>query len=109
MDHLLWRGLLPGEHSAGTTDTRPATVRPSGCVVQHLPVRRDSGASAMIAIDHLTIQAGAFTLEDISFEVAAGQYAVLMGPTGCGKTTLLEVICGLKPVRAGRVLLMGRD
>src|SRR5215203_3589521 len=32
-----------------------------------------------------------------------------MGRTGCGKTTLLEAICGLKPVRAGRVLLLGRD
>ena len=32
-----------------------------------------------------------------------------MGRTGCGKTTLLEAICGLKPVRAGRVRLLGRD
>jgi ABC-type sugar transport system ATPase subunit len=32
-----------------------------------------------------------------------------MGKTGCGKTTILEAICGLKPVKSGRILLDGRD
>ncbi len=32
-----------------------------------------------------------------------------MGRTACGKTTLLETICGLKPARAGRIFLDGRD
>ncbi len=32
-----------------------------------------------------------------------------MGRTGCGKTTLLEAVCGLKPVLKGRIRLMGRD
>jgi molybdate/tungstate transport system ATP-binding protein len=55
------------------------------------------------------VRQGTFTLADISFEVPAGQYGVLMGRTGCGKTTLLEAICGLKPVAAGSVHLLGRD
>ncbi len=63
----------------------------------------------MIAIDHLSVRAGAFSFEGLSFAVAAGEYAVLMGKTGCGKTTLLEAICGLHPVRAGRIALLGRD
>src|SRR5437764_5587425 len=63
----------------------------------------------MIAIDNLCVTAGKFALEGISFQVAAGQYAVLMGKTGSGKTTLLEAICGLKRVRCGTVWLLGRD
>jgi ABC-type sugar transport system ATPase subunit len=63
----------------------------------------------MIAVENLTVRAGAFALEGISFALAAGEYGVLMGKTGSGKTTLLEAICGLKPVAAGAVKLVGRD
>ena len=63
----------------------------------------------MIAIENLTVRAGAFALEGVSFALDTGQYGVLMGRTGCGKTTLLEAVCGLKPVLGGRVTLMGRD
>lgn len=63
----------------------------------------------MIAVEGLSVRAGAFAVEGVSFTVRAGEYAVLMGRTGCGKTTLLEAVCGLKPVRAGRVRLLGRD
>ena len=63
----------------------------------------------MIAVENLTLEAGVFRLSGVSFEVPTGQYGVLMGRTGSGKTTLLEAICGLKPVRAGRIILAGRD
>jgi len=62
----------------------------------------------MIAVEQLTVRVGAFALEDIAFEVPAGQYAVLMGRTGVGKTTLLEALCGLKPVTGGTIRLNGR-
>jgi ABC-type sugar transport system ATPase subunit len=63
----------------------------------------------MIALDNLSLRAGAFTLSGVSFEVPTGQYAVLMGRTGCGKTSLLEAICGLKPVLSGTIHLLGQD
>jgi ABC-type sugar transport system ATPase subunit len=63
----------------------------------------------VIAVEGLSVRAGAFAVEDLSFAVATGEYAVLMGRTGCGKTTLLESICGLKPIRGGRIKLLGRD
>ncbi len=63
----------------------------------------------MIAVEGLSLRAGAFAVEGVSFAIATGEYAVLMGRTGCGKTTLLEAICGLKPVRGGRIRLLGRD
>jgi molybdate/tungstate transport system ATP-binding protein len=63
----------------------------------------------MIRVRDLTIRVGTFALEDVSFTVAAGRYAVLMGKTGTGKSTLLEVIAGLKPAASGVVELLGRD
>jgi molybdate/tungstate transport system ATP-binding protein len=63
----------------------------------------------MIRAEQLSVRSGAFTLEDLSFEVPAMAYAVLMGRTGAGKTTLLETLCGLKRVQAGKILLANRD
>ena len=63
----------------------------------------------MICVEKLSVQAGAFRLENVSFEVPTGAYAILMGRTGSGKTTVLESICGLKAVTGGRITLMGRD
>lgn len=63
----------------------------------------------MIALDAVCLRAGAFRLARASLAIAAGEYAVLMGQTGCGKTSVLEAICGLRPVASGRILLHGRD
>lgn len=63
----------------------------------------------MITLDNVSVVAGAFSLEGISFHVPTGGYAALMGKTGCGKTTILEAICGLKSVMAGEVQILGRD
>jgi len=63
----------------------------------------------LIRVENLTVHAGRFQLSGVSFEIPTGEYAVLMGKTGCGKTTLLEAICGLKHVSSGRIELMGRD
>jgi ABC-type sugar transport system ATPase subunit len=63
----------------------------------------------MIALENISVRAGAFRLAGINLQVPAGGYAALMGKTGSGKTTLLEAVCGLKAVIEGRVLLLGRD
>ena len=63
----------------------------------------------MIELRDVACGAGAFRLQGVSLAIASGQYAVLMGQTGQGKTTLLEVICGLRPIRSGVVLVQGRD
>jgi molybdate/tungstate transport system ATP-binding protein len=63
----------------------------------------------VIAVEGLSIRQGAFALDGVSFAVPAGAYAVLMGPTGSGKTTILEVIAGLRRPDAGRVRLADRD
>lgn len=63
----------------------------------------------MISLNNITIQAGAFLLSDLSMSLESGSYGVLMGRTGCGKTTLLEAIAGLKQVRGGTIQVGGKD
>jgi molybdate/tungstate transport system ATP-binding protein len=63
----------------------------------------------LIRVENLSLRAGHFALDSISFEVPTGRYGVLMGRTGCGKTTLLESLCGLRRVTAGRIWLSGRE
>jgi molybdate/tungstate transport system ATP-binding protein len=59
----------------------------------------------MICVEKLSMTQGTFSLRDVSFEVHEGQYAVLTGKSGSGKTSILEAICGLRRIQAGRVLL----
>jgi len=63
----------------------------------------------VICVENLFVRAGTFHLNNLSFQVETGEYGILMGRTGSGKTTVLEAICGLKTVAGGRIRLMGRD
>ena len=47
-------------------------------------------------------------IEDVSFEVAAGEFLCIVGPSGCGKTTLLRLLAGLLLPDQGRVCLHGQ-
>ncbi len=63
----------------------------------------------MIALDGVSARAGAFALRDVTFEVPAGGYGVVVGAAGAGKTTLLETVAGLVPQTAGTLRLHGAD
>jgi len=63
----------------------------------------------VIHLDAIVIRQGAFRLGPVSLSVPAGGYAAVMGPTGCGKTSLLEVVAGLRSPAGGRVHLRGVD
>ena len=63
----------------------------------------------VIELRNVSVKSGAFVLPRISFQIESGEYAVLMGTTGRGKTTLLESICGLRRVAEGQILIHGRD
>lgn len=45
----------------------------------------------------------------VSFSVSSGEICCLLGPNGCGKTTLLKTMMGLIPRQAGRVLIDGKN
>jgi molybdate/tungstate transport system ATP-binding protein len=57
----------------------------------------------MIAIKNLKVNLGDFLLQNISLNIESGEYFIVLGPTGAGKTVLLESIAGLYPVLEGEV------
>ena len=53
------------------------------------------------------LQGGRLVLDDLSFDVAAGERVVVLGVNGCGKTTLLRLLDGLAFPEAGRIVYAG--
>ncbi len=68
-----------------------------------------SPSVAMLLLRDVSKRFHAFELKSISLEIARGEYFVLLGPTGAGKTVLLELLCGLRFPDAGRIELDGVD
>jgi molybdate/tungstate transport system ATP-binding protein len=63
----------------------------------------------VIRIEDLNLHLTGFSLKSINLHVAPGAFHVLLGPTGSGKTLLLESVAGLLPITNGRIFLRGRD
>src|SRR5262245_32980072 len=47
-------------------------------------------------------------IDSVSFAAEAGEFVCVLGPNGCGKTTLLRIVGGIEPATRGRVTLDGR-
>jgi molybdate/tungstate transport system ATP-binding protein len=62
-----------------------------------------------VAIEQAYTRLGDFRLQDISVSVDSGEFFVILGPSGAGKTVLLDLIAGFIYPRQGRVLLDGTD
>lgn len=63
----------------------------------------------MISVQNLSARFGSFVLKDINLEISTGEFFLLLGPTGAGKSLLLETILGIRPPDRGEILLDGRD
>jgi multiple sugar transport system ATP-binding protein len=48
---------------------------------------------------------GTIAVDDLSLEVADGEFLVLVGPSGCGKSTALRMLAGLEDITSGRILI----
>ncbi len=66
-------------------------------------------SSGAVQIRDLWVDLREFHLREIDLDIAAGEYFVVLGPTGAGKTVLLETIAGLYQPQRGRVLLDGEE
>ncbi len=64
---------------------------------------------ARLSVQGVEVVAGKFRLSGIDLATGAGEYLVLLGPTGAGKTILLETIAGLRRVQRGEIRLNGKD
>lgn len=56
-----------------------------------------------------TRKGGRLALDGVSFDVAAGETATVIGPTGCGKTTILNLVAGFTTPTRGQVQVAGQD
>lgn len=66
--------------------------------------------NALLSIRNVSKRFGAIAaLDDVSFDVGAGEFFALLGPSGCGKTTLMRAIAGFETPDRGRILLAGQD
>ena len=63
----------------------------------------------MIRVEHISKDLGEFFLKDVSLEIDRGDYFMILGPTGAGKTILLETIAGIYQPDKGKLFLNGRE
>jgi branched-chain amino acid transport system ATP-binding protein len=68
-------------------------------------------AAPLLEVEDLEVGYGqaASVIRDLSFQVFAGDEAVILGANGAGKSTLLLALAGLMPIRGGRIALRGED
>ncbi len=65
---------------------------------------------SILQISQVSISFGGLqALQDVSFDISAGEIVGLIGPNGAGKTTLFNVVTGLYPAEAGQISFYGED
>lgn len=77
-----------------------------------MPIRlaeTDSPHDGGLSIRRLIVDAGSFRLGSVDLAVAPGRVLVVLGPSGAGKTMLLETICGLRQHHRGQIRLAGAE
>ncbi|MBS3814593.1 ABC transporter ATP-binding protein [Candidatus Bipolaricaulota bacterium] len=62
-----------------------------------------------VKLEDLTKDLGEFRIENASLEAYKGDYFMILGPTGAGKTILLETIAGIRTPDDGRIIIGDRD
>ncbi len=74
------------------------------------PTKTDAPvAGTGIEMEGVSLRFGAYTaVESLDLVVPAGQFTAIVGPTGCGKSSLLNLVAGLLRASSGRVALDGR-
>jgi len=66
-------------------------------------------AQTMVAINKVTMSFGEFTaVRDVDIQVGDGEFLAIVGPTGCGKSTILNSVAGLLKPSSGDVAIDGR-
>jgi ABC-type Fe3+/spermidine/putrescine transport system ATPase subunit len=63
----------------------------------------------MIQISDLTLAAGNFRIDHLGLDLKEGVFNILLGPTGSGKTLILESVMGLRPIPGGQIILGGKE
>lgn len=62
-----------------------------------------------LALRDVRIDVGDFLVDEITFDVEEGEYYLLMGHTGAGKSLIIKAVCGIQPIEAGTIHIKGAD
>lgn len=66
-------------------------------------------SKSMVSIDSVTMSFGAYVaVQDVNLSVSDGEFLAIVGPTGCGKSTILNAIAGLLKPASGTVAIDGQ-
>ena len=66
--------------------------------------------ASMVELRKVSKKFGSFTaLEEVSFDIAEGEFMTFLGPSGCGKTTCLRLISGFEHPSTGEVFISGKN
>ena len=108
---VIRRGRVVGERPPTATDAELAALMVGRPV--ELKVSKDLARPGATVLDASGLSAvddhGQAALNDVSFQVRAGEILGVAGVQGNGQTELCEALIGLRPVTAGSVLLDGKD
>ena len=67
-------------------------------------------SNAILRLDNVGFQADGVTiLNEMSFQLRAGEFKLITGPSGCGKSTLLKIIASLLSPTAGSIFFAGKN
>ncbi|ROU06346.1 ABC transporter ATP-binding protein [Lysobacter enzymogenes] len=68
-----------------------------------------AGADTLVAIERITMSFGDFTaVREVDIQVGDGEFLAIVGPTGCGKSTILNAVAGLLTPAQGRIAIDGK-
>ena len=70
-------------------------------------VMKETKKMPVLEVEGVCFRRGRSILEDVSWRVDPGQHWCILGPNGCGKTSLINIITGYESATAGRICLDG--
>jgi branched-chain amino acid transport system permease protein len=89
----------------------PAPVQNRPAPAKPLPRRgKPAAGGILMTVDSVQRRFGGLTaVDNVTFDVRAGEILGLIGPNGAGKTTMFNLITGALPVSGGRIVFAGQD
>ncbi|MER8370544.1 ABC transporter ATP-binding protein [Mesorhizobium sp. M1348] len=73
------------------------------------PANNRHQAKSMVSLDAVTMAFGAYVaVQDVNLKVSDGEFLAIVGPTGCGKSTILNAVAGLLKPASGTVSIDGQ-
>ncbi len=92
-------------NSANTNGTGAGSTAP-----ERLRYVHDAAAVPVLSVDGLSVSFGGIrAVDNVTFDIGAGEIVGIIGPNGAGKTTMFDLISGFTPLQTGRIMLAGRD